>query len=78
MSELYKIEHGIPLDSSTRFRRKYPFREMSVGDSFEVPLPEGNGCRTVAYTFAERQTPSWKFETRLNDDRTAVRIWRTK
>lgn len=37
MSEMYKIEKGVPLPDKCRSTRKYPLREMAIGDSFLIP-----------------------------------------
>lgn len=34
---MYEIENGIPIQSKLENLRKYPLREMEVGDSFFIP-----------------------------------------
>lgn len=64
---------------------KYPFKDMEVGDAFDVSRTAGKTSRgddraqllvaSSANQWAKRHNPSWKFGTRIIDDST-VRIWR--
>lgn len=63
-----KIEKNIPLPS------KYPFSEMKVGDSFEVPESTKRTTVTVAANRYGRKH-GVKFTVRLTPDRT-LRCWR--
>lgn len=66
-----KIDPGVPLTTSGT-RRRYPFRDMAVGDSFFVP---GMTCRDMrgALSRAKRET-GWRFATRRVDN--GLRIWK--
>lgn len=81
---MIKIEKGIPLPPPTDNRgtkRKWPFLELEVGDSFEA-----RGYRTVAgfnetlKKYGRRCAPK-KFAARLikpeGDSIGHVRVWRT-
>lgn len=69
------IEKGKPLPDYPR--RKYPFANMEVGDSFFVPSGESairtkNNVRCSAVAFGRRK--NWKFSVR--NDNGGVRVWR--
>ena len=67
----FKIESGIPAPTSTR-RAKYPWRAMSVGDSFFVV---GKLCSSMSATAANAgQRTGFRFVTRAEGD--GVRVWR--
>lgn len=65
-----KVEKNIPVP------RKYPFAEMQVGDSFEVP--EGTK-RTTVNVAAKRygMMHNMKFTVRLTPER-KLRCWRVE
>ena len=87
---MFKIDKGIPvLPKSTNQGRKpdFPFREMSVGDSFfaagyvQNPTQKKNhGGKILAYETAKRQIPNSRWTTRLvvEDGIRGVRVWRTQ
>ena len=82
MTEMYKIDKGIPIPSfSSITAPKYPWAEMQVGDSFIVRLNGedkiGNlqsrlsaGARNAGLKLKRR------FITRSVEDKKAVRCWR--
>lgn len=77
-----KIEAGVPLPA--RRGAKYPFREMKPGDSFEVVLGNGSGftdplkLQNCLNSCARAALGKGGVTTRMNADRTAVRVWRLK
>lgn len=78
----FKISKGIPIPpiESTphmygNVRRKYPFAEMKVGDSFEVKIASHN-LSAAARSFARRNNLHWKFTVR--QFMFYSRIWRIK
>lgn len=64
-----KLEKGVPLPVRAARRRKYPWEEMAVGDSFVVPIHARYGLSSTAKRLGIRIT------TRKIDDNTA-RVWR--
>lgn len=74
---MYKIEKGVPLPTRST-RRKYPFRELGVGDSFFVPEKDPKARRAVAQsirTSFHRHKP--KVFT-AHETPNGVRVWRIK
>ena len=67
----FKIERGIPVPTSTR-RAKYPWRAMSVGDSFFVVGKLRSSMSAVVANTGRRT--GWRFVTRAEGD--GVRVWR--
>jgi hypothetical protein len=65
----YKIEKGIPFQK----RSIYPFSDMEVGDSFEVPEADGRKVRQAASIYAVNH--GIKFSCRIQKSR-AIRVWR--
>lgn len=61
----YHVQKHIPIPRKSRTvkARKYPFREMEVGDMFFVPDMEAN--KLVAYVSAEGRELGRRFVTRL-------------
>ena len=81
------IDIGIPLPEDRRSNTKYPFGNMEVGDSFFVQVAAGdNGDRLknrlsqASRTFGKRQDPERKYilRTRLENEISGVRVWRTE
>ena len=79
----YKIETGIDLPSpvSAPGKPKYPWREMQMGDSFFVPLANGDAIERLRNRMANSARYAWKsghgeFTTRTIDG--GVRVWKTK
>jgi hypothetical protein len=70
---MYAIEKSIPIPSR---KRKYPLREMNVGDSFYVPCENGRrkGQSILGLTYVAFPGKTRKFTTRT--DATGVRCWR--
>lgn len=72
----YKIENGIPMAARRASReRKYPVREMRVGDSFLVPERDAfaNVAQSVRNIGADH---GFKIASRKTSD--GVRFWRIK
>lgn len=86
-----KIEKNIPIKRSGSgtgrwFESKYPWREMKVGDSFQVkikdkflkkPAIQQSSIMTSGRTFLLYNKMDWKFVTRKVDDK-YIRVWRVK
>ncbi len=49
----YKIESGIPIPEVKREKRKYPFPDMRVGDSFEFDLKDHRNVTASAIGYAK-------------------------
>lgn len=71
-----KIEKAIPIPvGKARGRKpKYPFGEMKVGDSFQVPLSNGRTVVNSAQAYGFRN--NMKFVSRQTGK--MLRIWRSK
>ncbi|MXO67764.1 hypothetical protein GRI72_02815 [Altererythrobacter marinus] len=73
----FKIEKGIEMPASHRAMRRYPFADMEVGDSFAVPVNDGEDDMTVrsaAWDYGRRH--GMKFTGRLLRDEGVLRVWR--
>lgn len=69
------IEKKIPIPEKKHRRKKYPFAEMQVGDSFELTISKST-LSSAAVQWVHRHNPKAKFTIRHNDGKT--RIWRTR
>lgn len=82
MSE-YKIEKNVPMPeihSGKGIFRKYPFRDMKVGDSFFVPktaLSDGSNSVRYAASYFKIRHPGYDFTVRKVENPDGWRIWRT-
>lgn len=65
--KMFQIEKNVPLP------KKYPFDEMEVGDSFEIPDPLKRNTVNIAAKRYEQKTGK-KFVVRLKDKK--LRCWR--
>jgi hypothetical protein len=72
MSMNYVITKNVPLPENKAGRggKKYPFRDMAVGDSFAVAPADFDQAKAAAHSFARRHGVS--FIT----NRDQLRIWR--
>lgn len=80
MSEVL-IEKGIPIPEKRSRTTKYPFADLSIGDSIFCPTEVKSTPSIVAAAsrFRKEKHPSWKFinERQINKDgRKGVRLWR--
>jgi len=81
----FEIAKGIPIPEP-RLGRPYvctwPFREMQIGDSFEIPVPDGSTANEVAALVRkdagrhDRLFPTFRITTRNSEDGKGVRVWR--
>ncbi len=75
----YEIEKGIPIPNQYRggTKRKYPFNDMEVGDSFLV-LCSKKRSKNVSASLkgSTRRTKDMSFITRYISTEGGVRIWR--
>lgn len=69
----YVIEKDIPVTGSDRRKRKYPFGDMVVGDSFAVE--KNDKVTPAASNFGIRH--GMKFSVLKQEDGT-YRVWRTE
>jgi hypothetical protein len=69
-----KIEKGIPVPKAKGGRKaRFPFREMTIGDSVFFGQELAERARNAATLFA-RYNPEYKFTSRREEN--GVRIWR--
>lgn len=71
------IRNDIPLPKRRGPRPKYPWRQMSVGDSICCPLPDGENMATAARVFAHANR-EFGFTSRkvCEDGVDCIRVWR--
>ena len=72
------IKKGVPIpEKNNRYNRKYPFKEMEVGDMFEIPYDrtKHQGMYSAIRSFRLRNY-SWKFVIRTNAQENWIRVWR--
>jgi hypothetical protein len=63
---MYEVLKGVPMPRTRRLnlpKRKYPFREMAVGDSFFIPNKTKNTLMTMASSEGKRL--GCKFSTKI-------------
>lgn len=83
MASAIKIESGIPIPGRRSQDSKYPFKEMKEGDSFEV-LVADTDCQDVQRLQRVLATRAYQIfgagsaTTRINAEKTGVRVWRIK
>ena len=70
-----KIEKNIPVPESRGGGRKYPFSEMSVGDSIFF---EGANSEGVEYNAAKVSGLRWGWKFRARSVDGGLRIWRVE
>lgn len=76
------IEKNVPMPNGRRQPKKdFPYAKMEVGDSFAVPVPDGEQVgqfsakvRTQSYQWGKQNKA--KFSVLLVDEQTNVRVWR--
>lgn len=82
MADQYKVDKGVPVPACQGGRiSNYPWSEMGAGDSFEVPLADGDKIRRLQATLSRCALSKFGkgcIATRVNSDKTAVRVWRLK
>lgn len=78
----FKVEKGVPIPPRFELKRLYPFDQMSPGDSFAVPVPQGKTAKMIrqhingnSNSWSRRHAPGARFATRIEDDGKTVRIW---
>lgn len=69
---MVKIESGVPLPPA-RNKRRYPYPQLQVGDSFFVPSMGQNEIANQAWRWGKKLGRT--FETRKRPG--GVRVWRT-
>ena len=70
---MFKIEKNIPIPEQTR-KKKYPFKDMEVGDSIFVEKEMISRVYSAARTYGSRK--GLYFSARKEGN--GYRIWRTK
>lgn len=70
----FVVERGVPLPAARNKANTYPFKYMSVGDSFETPKGHRTRLSVAARYYAEKY--GMRFTTRTIGD--ACRVWRIK
>lgn len=64
----------VPAAAGSDLKRKWPFREMAVGQNFRVPPEAERKAMQAVRGYAER-TPGWTFAA-ARDEHGVLRIWR--
>lgn len=75
-----KIENGIPIPPRKPGRKKYPWRDLEIGESFLVRKDHRSLQRLqIILLGCARQTRTERtFVTRQIEAENGVRVWRTK
>jgi hypothetical protein len=73
---MYKIEKDVPIpdDPFLDLKRKYPFAELEIGDSFVVAARDMRRTTRAADQYRRRHQ-GWNYRVKRLDDGT-VRLWR--
>ena len=71
----FPIERGIPAPEAKPVTRKYPLREMQVGDSFFIPSLNPGGLYSCIRVFKDRLYVSRRV---TEDGVRGLRVWRLK
>lgn len=78
---MFKIEKNVKMDQWRERIRKYPFKEMDIGDSFLFPCSESEREKhTARYTiyaaigYFKKKNSGYKFSVRSVDG--GFRVWR--
>lgn len=75
------IERGLEIPDIDNGRPSmYPFEDMSVGDSFFVPVRKGRkiqSLRTTLYTISKRKGVKISMRT-IKKPKHGLRVWRTE
>lgn len=73
---IFRIEKGVPIPArGLRADSAFPFMDMEIGDSIEVPADFAKKARAAAHGFAKRE--GIRLTCRAQPDG-SVRIWRVK
>lgn len=80
MTERINIEHGVPLPAKGDIKRRYPFRQMNIRDSFFVPvdvldIKQAWNSLNRSRLYAQYKTG---FEFTIRQVLGGLRVWRTK
>lgn len=71
------IASDVPLPNRRGAPSRYPWREMSVGDSTFMPLPDGNNMATAARVFSHANREYGFMSRTVTENGVAgVRVWR--
>lgn len=73
---MYKIEKQIPIPEGSGMGavRKYPFREMEIGDSFDTGSVAPSKVRCAASAYGSRHNT--KYTVRIDAASGGYRCWR--
>jgi hypothetical protein len=71
-----KIDKKVPVPKGRS--RKYPFLDMSVGDSFSVPEVDHNRVRTACQYYKKHHSMEFRTQIYSHQGKRRVRVWRTK
>jgi len=80
--ELYAIDKSMPIELKCNDRRRFPFFNMEIGDSFLIPKKEQSpekarsSIGTAVVTFNKRYKKKIKVTSRVVED--GLRVWRIK
>lgn len=75
-SAIGPIQKGVPIPNLEKFRSKYPWQSMRVGDSFAVMGISTHKLGNAARVWVRYHDNGWKFAARTEGQGT--RIWRIK
>lgn len=75
---MFKIEEDVPLPENPQPAAKtYPWYQMKVGDSFEVPSTKRRAAYAAMYAFNKHNKHNMRF-IQYTQSNGAMRIWRVR
>ena len=76
MKKRIKIDKDVPMPAPGR--RIYPFDQMEIGDSFEVPIERANSVTSSSNAFRVKHNKKLRLVRRSNTIEGTVRFWRVE
>ena len=80
---MIKVEPGKPIPPRSQGKAKYPWRQMNVGDSFDVPVLSHEGASdrqrsilSCGRQFAIKHDTKYTGRIIRDDDSVVIRVWR--
>ena len=71
-----EIEIGVPTPNNVRQYRKYPWKEMQIGQSFFVPGDIAKTKNTLASSATRYKPTKFVLRAAEKDGLTGIRVWR--
>ena len=75
---MYEIKKGIPMPDKQLVFRSYPWRDLEIGDCFDVPLDRPGMTSVRPSLFSVGKKTGRKFSTKILRSENVLRVWRTE